>query len=176
MTLGGLLEDGRSDHLLRVRAQLMTNGDDAVIMPASMPPITSADERRLAGDGWRWLESRVVRINPETGRAVVPTPISGQHDTPSLTRGGSQDGPPTTPPPGAFRIRGWVIGHAAIDVSRARALIHVMEDVVDRSPLDTRRSMGILAGVLDQARVTGSGDVDRRRLLHSAAALLGQSM
>lgn len=176
MALGGLLQDGQSDHLLRVRAQLMTHAGDAIILPASMGPIPSADERRLAGDGWRWLESRVVRIDPETGRAVVPPPLCGQHDTPSLTRGESQDQPLTTPPPGAFRIRGWVIGRAAIEVSRARALIHLMDEVIDRSPLDARRSMGILAAVLEQARVTGRGGADTHQHLEVAAELLADSM
>ena len=173
--LGGHLRDGEAEPLVLVRAQVLTHGSDAVLLPHLTPSLAGGVERRWTEQGVRRLETRLARIDPAAATLVVPDLLPWDEPVDAASRLGShQVSANTMPTGGTYRIRGWILDGEPEQPTRARALVDAIGLVLNRQELGIRQTLELLGRVLSGSRVGRTHDSDPSTVIALAADMLGR--
>lgn len=171
--LGGHLRDGEAEPLVLVRAQVLTRGSDAVLLPHLTASLAAGAERRWNEQGIRRLETRLARIDPAAGSLVLPDPLPWDQAVGTVSPVGAHEVPHSTlPASGNYRIRGWVLDGEPEQLTRARALVDAIGLVFNRQELGTRQTLELLGRVLSGSRVERTHDSDASAVIGRAADML----
>lgn len=144
------------DGLLLTVGAAIVGGGRAVIVPNNLMGSFEAIQPRLERAGWRFVDSFLTAIDPDTAEMIVRAPIVavdpivlGELD--EVNGRGREELPPV--PPGRYPVAGWVFlrgSGAEGAMSRAAGVAAAIETVI-KEPLGPAHTLHALAQVFTEA-------------------------
>jgi hypothetical protein len=160
LALGDILLEQTPDRHLQVKAQLISLGGAAVLLPPHTQPPRGRLVDELDAQGFRRLALRTTRIDVASAQLVVPSLLPWT-ESPLRSFLGSAWADSVGPlvRPGYYGVAGWILDGEDHGISKAEALAHVLRRLVAFDMMDVSRTMSCLANVLKSAaRVEGAHD------------------